>query len=91
MGTLVMVGIAALISVPFGILAAVFLAEFGPESKTASAVRFCARHSPAFPLFSPGCLLCDRGVAHRHLFGPGRGIALSLLMVLTVLLTWRQP
>ena len=37
-GTLVMVGIAALISVPFGILAAVFLAEFGPDSKLAAAV-----------------------------------------------------
>src|SRR5690349_17658592 len=31
-GTLVMVGIAGVLSVPFGILAAVFLAELGPES-----------------------------------------------------------
>ena len=30
-GTLVMVGIATLISVPFGILAAIYLAEFGPD------------------------------------------------------------
>ena len=70
MGTLVMVGIAALISVPFGILAAVFLAEFGPESKTASAVRFCARTYRHSLYSRRGVCLCDRGVAHRHLFGP---------------------
>ena len=42
-GTLAMVSIAAVISVPFGVLAAVFLAEFGPDSKMAAAVRFCAK------------------------------------------------
>src|SRR5579885_3101880 len=40
-GTLVVVGIASALAIPFGILAAVFLAEFGPRSKTAAAVRFC--------------------------------------------------
>ena len=38
-GTLVVVGIASLISVPVGILGAVFLAEFGRDSWTAAAVR----------------------------------------------------
>src|SRR5262249_37164286 len=33
-GTIVMVGIAAVISVPFGILAAIFIAEFGPHRRT---------------------------------------------------------
>src|SRR5262249_45257065 len=42
-GTLLMVGIAILLSVPVGILGAVFLAEFGPESKTATVVRFAAK------------------------------------------------
>ena len=32
-GTLVMVGLAALISVPFGVLGAVFLAEVGPRDQ----------------------------------------------------------
>ena len=44
-GTLVMVGIAALISVPIGILAAIFLAELGPEQQA-------RRRSPAS---SPRC------------------------------------
>ena len=46
LGTLLVVALATLISVPIGILAAVFLAEFGPDTKTAEAVRFCARSSP---------------------------------------------
>ena len=41
-GTLVMVGIAAAIAVPFGILAAVYLAELGPASRLAQAARFGA-------------------------------------------------
>src|SRR5690242_6569420 len=49
LGTLLMVGIASLISVPLGILAAVFLAEFGPQKRTASAVRFCARVLTGLP------------------------------------------
>jgi phosphate transport system permease protein len=42
-GTLTMIGIAALLSVPFGILAAIFLAETGPDSKIAIGARFCAK------------------------------------------------
>ena len=53
-GTLVMVGIAALLAVPFGILAAVFLALFGPESKLASGVRFCAKTLSGFPSILAG-------------------------------------
>jgi phosphate transport system permease protein len=39
-GTIIMVGIAALISVPLGVLTAVFLTEFGQGSTTANFVRF---------------------------------------------------
>jgi phosphate transport system permease protein len=54
LGTVVMVGIATLISVPFGVLAAVFLAEFGPESRMASAVRFCAKMLTGLPSILAG-------------------------------------
>src|SRR5262249_12962297 len=40
LGTLLMVAIATFISVPIGILAAVFVADLAPESRTATAVRF---------------------------------------------------
>ena len=42
-GTLIIVVLAALISVPLGILSAVFLGETGEESRLAAAVRFAAK------------------------------------------------
>src|SRR5262245_21096758 len=49
LGTLIIVAIATAISVPVGILGAVFLAEFGPTSRTATAVRFCAKVLTGLP------------------------------------------
>jgi phosphate transport system permease protein len=87
-GTLVMVGIAALISVPFGILAAVFLSEFGPESKTASAVRFCAKLLTGFPSILAGVFAYAAVVLWTGTYSaPAGGIALSILMLPIVLLT----
>jgi phosphate transport system permease protein len=88
LGTLVMVGIAALISVPFGILAAMFLAEFGPNSKTASAVRFCAKVLTGFPSILAGVFAYALVVLMTGSFSaPAGGVALSLLMLPTVMLT----
>src|SRR5580698_3769467 len=42
-GTFVIVAIATVMSVPLGILAAIYITEFGPDTKTASAVRFAAK------------------------------------------------
>src|SRR5262249_20226147 len=53
-GPLVMVGIAALISVPFGILAAICLAEFAPDSRTATLVRFAAKVLTGLPSILAG-------------------------------------
>ena len=87
-GTLVMVGIAALISVPFGILAAVFLAEFGPESKTASAVRFCAKLLTGFPSILAGVFAYAAVVLVTGRYSaPAGGVALSILMLPIVMLT----
>ncbi|KAA5539922.1 phosphate ABC transporter permease PstA [Roseiconus nitratireducens] len=87
-GTLVMVGIAALISVPVGILAAVFLAEFGPESKTASAVRFCAKLLTGFPSILAGVFAYAAVVLVTGTYSaPAGGVALSILMLPIVLLT----
>ncbi|EMI51922.1 phosphate ABC transporter permease PstA [Rhodopirellula sallentina] len=87
-GTLTMVGIAALIAVPFGILAAVFLAEFGPKSKTASAVRFCAKLLTGFPSILAGVFAYAAVVLLTGTYSaPAGGIALSILMLPIVLLT----
>jgi phosphate transport system permease protein len=53
-GTLVMVGITALLSVPLGMLAAVCLAECDPESTTAAAVRLCAKTLTGLPSILAG-------------------------------------
>ena len=87
-GTLVVVGIATLISVPVGILGAVFLAEFGPESKTAHAVRFCAKLLTGLPSVLAGLVAYAAVVLTTGTFSaPAGGLALALLMLPIILLT----
>ena len=87
-GTIVMVGLAALISVPFGVLGAVFLAEVGPQTRLAKVVRMCAKVLTGFPsilagVFAYGAVVLITG-GFSALAG---GIALSILMLPTVMLT----
>jgi len=87
-GTAVMVGIAALLSIPFGILAAAFLAEFGPDSKLASAVRFCAKTLTGLPSILAGVFAYAAVVLVNGTYSaPAGGVALALLMLPTVMLT----
>jgi len=87
-GTVVMVGIAALISVPFGIMAAVFLAEIGPATRTAKCVRFCAKMLTGFPSILAGVFAYTAVVLLTGGFSAvAGGIALSILMLPTVMLT----
>ena len=53
-GTLVMVGIGGLLSIPVGILAAVFLAELGPNSRLAQTARFAAKTLTGLPSILAG-------------------------------------
>jgi phosphate transport system permease protein len=88
LGTLLVVAIASLISVPFGILAAVFLAEFGEDSKTASGVRFCAKLLTGLPSILAGVFAYGLVVLTTGTFSaPAGGVALAVLMIPTVLLT----
>jgi phosphate transport system permease protein len=81
-GTLVMVGIAAAISVPFGILAAVFLAEFGPQSRTAAVVRFCAKMLTGLPSILAGVFAYAAVVLVTGTYSaPAGGVALALLVL----------
>jgi phosphate transport system permease protein len=87
-GTLVIVGIAAAISVPFGIIAAVFLAEFGPTTRTALAVRFAAKLLTGLPSILAGVFAFAAVVIATGGFSaPAGGIALALLMLPTIILT----
>lgn len=87
-GTLVMVAIASAISVPFGILAAVYLAEVGPESRLAQFVRFSAKILSGFPSVLAGVVAYGAVVLVFGGFSAwAGGVALSLLMLPTVILT----
>ncbi|HKA46479.1 MAG TPA: phosphate ABC transporter permease PstA [Burkholderiales bacterium] len=87
-GTIAMVGIAAGISVPVGILCAVFLSELGPESRTANAVRFAAKTLTGFPSILAGVFAYAMVVLLTgHYSAPAGGLALAVLMVPTVILT----
>jgi phosphate transport system permease protein len=90
-GTLVIVLIASAISVPFGILAAIYITEFGPESRAAAAVRFAAKVLTGLPSILAGVFAFATVVVLTGGFSaPAGGVALSLLMIPTVLLTAEQ-
>ena len=87
-GTLVMVGLAGLISIPFGIVAAVFLAETGPDTRLAQVVRFGAKMLSGFPSILAGVLSYGAIVLLTGGFSAVAGaVALSVLMLPTVMLT----
>jgi phosphate transport system permease protein len=87
-GTLVMVGIAALISVPIGILAAAYLADLGTNSKLAEAARFLAKVLTGFPSILAGVFAYAAVVLLMGTYSAiAGGIALSVLMLPTVVLT----
>jgi len=87
-GTLVMVGLGALISVPVGIAAAVFLAELGPNSTLASAVRFGAKTLTGLPSILAGVFAYASVVLVTGTYSaPAGAIALAVLMVPTIVLT----
>jgi phosphate transport system permease protein len=87
-GTVAMVGIATAISVPAGILAASFLALIGPETRTASAVRFAAKVLTGLPSVLAGVFAYGAVVLVMGGFSaPAGGVALAVLMLPTVILT----
>lgn len=87
-GTVVMVGLAMVLSVPLGILAAVFLAELGPDSRIAAIARFCAKTLTGLPSILAGVFAYAAVVLLTGTYSaPAGGIALALLMVPTVMLT----
>ena len=87
-GTLIMVGIATLITVPIGVLTGVYLAQAPRESKLASTVRLCSKVLTGFPsilagVFAYGAIVLITG-GYSAIAG---GIALSILMLPTIILT----
>ncbi|MBU0603587.1 MAG: phosphate ABC transporter permease PstA [Gammaproteobacteria bacterium] len=87
-GTFVMVGIAALIAIPVGIMAAIFLAELGPSSKMANIARFSAKTLTGLPSILAGVFAYAIVVLTTGTYSaPAGGVALAVLMLPIVVLT----
>ncbi|NUN64956.1 phosphate ABC transporter permease PstA [Pseudanabaena biceps] len=87
LGTLIMVGIAAAISIPFGIMAAIFVSEFGGVNPIVFWIRFSTNVLSGVPsivvgVFTYGIIVAKGkfalGLGFSALAG---GIALSVLML----------
>jgi phosphate transport system permease protein len=87
-GTLVMVAIAALISVPTGILAATFLADLNPDGRLATTARFFAKVLTGFPSILAGVFIYAIIVLAMGTYSAlAGGVSLAVLMLPTVVLT----
>jgi phosphate transport system permease protein len=87
-GTLVMVGIAALITIPFGVLTAVYLSQADDKDRLAQLVRFAAKVLTGFPSILAGVFAYGAIVLLTKGFTALAGaVALSILMLPTITLT----
>ena len=87
-GTLLTVGIAAAISIPVGVLAAVFLAELQPEGTLPRAARFATKTLTGMPSILAGVFAYAVIVLATGTYSaPAGGVALAVLMIPTVILT----
>jgi phosphate transport system permease protein len=88
LGTLVVVGLAALFSLPLGLFAAIYLAEYGGESKLATTVRFAGKVLTGMPSILAGVFAYALVVITLGSFSAlAGGVALAILIVPTVMLT----
>jgi phosphate transport system permease protein len=88
LGTVVMVAIASLISIPFGVLAATYLSYLQPNNRLTATARFLSKVLTGFPsilagVFGFAILVLSLGT-YSAVAG---GVALAVLMLPTVVLT----
>jgi len=87
-GSLMMVGVSVLISTPIGILAGVYLAEFGDDNKLASVTRFVVDIMLSAPSIVLGLFVYAVLVAQvKHFSGWAGSLALALIAIPVVLKT----
>jgi len=87
-GSLMMVGVTALVSTPIGILAGVYLTEYGDQSKTAGLTRFVTDIMLSAPSIVLGLFVYAVMVAQvKHFSGWAGTVALSLIAIPVVVRT----
>ncbi|HWA76943.1 MAG TPA: phosphate ABC transporter permease PstA [Polyangiaceae bacterium] len=90
-GTLVVVAVASVLSLPLGLAAAVYLAEYGGESRLSTVVRFSGKVLTGMPSILAGVFAYAAVVVTTGAFSAlAGGIAMAVLMVPTVMLTAEQ-
>ena len=86
-GTIIIVALAVIASVPIGLLTAIYLAQ-SHESRVATAARFCAKVLTGFPSILAGVFAYGAVVMMTGGFSAFAGaVALSILMLPTIILT----
>jgi phosphate transport system permease protein len=89
-GTLTLVALACAFGVPLGILAGVYLAEFG-QTRFGKVVRFCADVMAGTPSIVAGLFIYALVVVPMHRFSAiAGGLALAMLMLPTVTRTTEE-
>jgi len=87
-GSLMMVGISTLVSTPIGILAGIYLAEYGEENKVAQVTRFVTDIMLSAPSIVIGLFVYAFYVANvKHFSGYAGSIALALIAIPVVVRT----
>ncbi len=82
-GSALILGIASLVGVPFGVGAGIYLAEFGRNSM-GRAIRFTADVLNGVPSIVIGVAAYAMLVLHRHFSALAGGVALAIMMVPTI-------
>jgi phosphate transport system permease protein len=86
-GTLIIVALAVLVTVPVGVLTAIYLSK-ARESRLAGAIRFCAKVLTGFPSILAGVFAYGAVVLATGGYSAFAGaVALSILMLPTIILT----
>ena len=84
-GTLILIGIASVIGIPWGIATALFLSEYGDRSRVSGAIRFCVDILASVPSIVIGLFAYAVVVLPMRRFSAcAGGFALGILMVPTV-------
>jgi phosphate transport system permease protein len=92
-GTITMVGLGAIISVPVGVMAAIYMSEFGKQSNLVTAIGFATNVLSGVPsiivgVFTFGTVVLATRMLHLGSFsGIAGGIALSIVMLPIIIRT----
>jgi len=90
-GTLLLVTIGTVVSVPIGILTAIFLTEYSAGSKSARVIRFAAKILSGLPSILAGVFIFVIIIANaKNYYTLSGGLALGILMLPIIILATEE-